>query len=226
MVAIRRTELKFILSAPSARILRSRLSAVLPYDAFACADGQYHIRSLYFDDGIHSSYFDKLAGVSERKKIRLRYYNGDQSFLRLEEKEKSGDLSEKTGVRVTREEALALCERQCGTGPFSHPLLEDVSRKIRTGVLFPCLFVDYERTAFCHPLGDLRVTLDERVTSSSFRGDLFEEGAGIPIMRDDQVILEVKYNGVLPEMIVRMIEDIPKVGCSVSKFTLCTEILN
>ena len=47
-------------------------------------NGVYFIRSLYFDDGSDSALREKLDGVSRREKFRIRFYNGDLSFIMLE----------------------------------------------------------------------------------------------------------------------------------------------
>ena len=54
-------------------------------DAHA-SGGRYRITSLYFDDIYGTGYNDKLNGVLNRKKYRIRTYNFDKNFIRLEEK--------------------------------------------------------------------------------------------------------------------------------------------
>ena len=220
-----RTELKYLISAASCRLIISRLSSVLPFDTHATGDGSYFVRSLYFDSMIFQGFFDKEAGLRDRRKFRIRYYNGDRSFIRLEEKEKIGSFSTKTGVRISVESFENLAERKGSLGPFDHPLLEDFNRRVRTGSLFPILFTDYLRTSFCHPVGDLRVTLDRGVTASHFSGDVWRPGASVPLMKSGEAILEIKYSGVYPAHILDLIRDIPKTQTAVSKYCLCCQAL-
>ena len=84
-----RHELKYLINAGDAELIRQRLCVVLKSDAHT-KDGKYHIRSLYFDDYWNSAYLDKIGGFSERKKYRIRLYNLDDSFIRLECKIKRG----------------------------------------------------------------------------------------------------------------------------------------
>ena len=65
--------------------LRGRLRAVMKPDENG-ADGKYLIRSLYFDNIADKALREKLDGVNNREKFRLRYYNKDTSFIRLEKK--------------------------------------------------------------------------------------------------------------------------------------------
>ena len=67
--------------------LRSRLQAVMVMDSHTI-NGKYEIRSLYFDNLQDKALLEKLNGVNMREKFRVRYYNGDTSFILLEKKSK------------------------------------------------------------------------------------------------------------------------------------------
>lgn len=62
--------------------IRQRLRAVMTPDPHA-VDGQYVIRSLYFDTPDDKALREKQDGISRREKFRIRYYNGDTSMIRL-----------------------------------------------------------------------------------------------------------------------------------------------
>ena len=67
--------------------LRHRLSTILSPDENADEEtGDYHIRSLYFDDLEESSLMTKIAGSDDREKFRVRIYNMEDSVIRLERK--------------------------------------------------------------------------------------------------------------------------------------------
>ena len=51
-------------------------------------DGVYTIRSLYFDYRNYSAYEEKMSGVSDRAKYRIRYYNYDTREIKLEIRDK------------------------------------------------------------------------------------------------------------------------------------------
>ena len=68
--------------------IRRRLSAIARRDEHA-KEGKYHIRSLYFDTPEDTALREKLLGVSKREKYRIRCYDGDTSFIRLEKKTKT-----------------------------------------------------------------------------------------------------------------------------------------
>ena len=83
-----RHELKYLISASAAELLRRRLPCIMQRDPHAGPTGQYTIRSLYFDDFSSGAYYEKIDGVCDRLKYRIRLYNYDTSFLKLECKEK------------------------------------------------------------------------------------------------------------------------------------------
>lgn len=89
--------------------LRARLGAVLKPDPHA-PDGRYVIRSLYFDNDRNKALQEKLDGVNHREKFRLRLYNGDVDFIRLEKKSKINGLCRKESVVLTEAQVQALCE--------------------------------------------------------------------------------------------------------------------
>jgi SPX domain protein involved in polyphosphate accumulation len=84
------------------------LKAVAKPDGNAVEDGGYIIRSLYFDNYSDKAVVDKLSGQSRREKFRLRYYNGDTSFIRLERKSKANRLAYKEDAIVTAEQCAAM----------------------------------------------------------------------------------------------------------------------
>ena len=86
-----RHEVKHEISNLDMLILRQRLRAVMKPDSHA-KDGQYEIRSLYFDNMDDKALREKLDGVSVREKYRIRMYNNDPSVIRLERKFKHGGL--------------------------------------------------------------------------------------------------------------------------------------
>lgn len=86
-----RHEYKHLLSMAEYYALKMRLSAVMQRDVHAGADGEYRIRSLYFDNYFDKALFEKIDGVNDREKFRLRTYNGDNDTVFLEKKASARD---------------------------------------------------------------------------------------------------------------------------------------
>ncbi len=95
-----RHEIKHSINQADFMELRARLAYVAQLDENA-ADGRgYGVRSLYFDNYDDKALREKVDGVNEREKFRLRYYRGDPSFIRLEKKSKAGGLCFKDSAEI------------------------------------------------------------------------------------------------------------------------------
>lgn len=66
--------------------LVSKLKHIMKLDNNALEDGKYKIRSLYFDNYLDKAVMEKFSGVSRREKFRIRLYNDNPSFIKLEKK--------------------------------------------------------------------------------------------------------------------------------------------
>ena len=196
-----RHELKHYINASDYAQLRAGLCAVAKPDGNAVEDGGYTIRSLYFDNYSDKAVVEKLSGQSRREKFRLRYYNGDTSFIRLERKSKANRLAYKEGATVTAEQCAALLagEYECLKLP-DVPLLMEFYTKIHYQNLRPKSIVDYHREAYIYRAGNVRITFDSRIkTSNSVGGFLNPNLTTIPAA--NAIIMEIKYDGFLPDIV-------------------------
>ncbi|MBE6712640.1 MAG: polyphosphate polymerase domain-containing protein [Ruminococcaceae bacterium] len=221
-MAIPRNELKFYLNSAYVPMLFSRLSAAMPMDRHTRNGGNYRIRSLYFDDPSFSAYFDKINGFENRVKYRIRFYNSDLSYVRLEKKAKQDRLCFKDFEVISSEQAKSLLAADPSSGGA---LLQELWNKVHFERFRPLLFVDYCRSAFLHPAGNVRITLDRDICSSRFVSDLKDDLAPVPVLEEGMSVLEVKYDTFLPPYISSLLEDVPKIPCSVSKYCLCARAL-
>jgi len=223
-MATPRNELKFLISSASARLLESRLGAVLQKDRHTAAFGGYEIRSLYFDDPASSAFYDKVNGIEKRAKYRIRFYNQSLDFIRLEKKEKRGNVSFKSGFQISESDAMQIL-----TSPETICRGDSLLSRLRDKQIYehlePILFVDYTRKAYLHPAGNVRITLDSSLFASSFRGDLLDRTGRVPVLSPTETVLEVKFDSFLPPYISSLLDDIPKVQIAFSKFCKCYESL-
>ena len=225
MRRVSRHEEKFIISVATAELLKSRFRAVLRSDPHAKADGSYFIRSVYFDDVSHTAYHEKLSGVKERTKYRLRYYNFDTDRIRLEKKMKNGSLTGKDSAFVSLEEAQALLYGTDMSFAAGNELLEEFARA-RRGSMHPVCIVDYDRFAFTYPVEDVRITLDMDVRTRPYSTELFNRYLPtLPVLDEGECVLEVKYNGFLPSHLLWLLEGVPKQRMAVSKYVKCMSVL-
>lgn len=221
-----RHELKFLLTRSKAEILKYRLGLVMEKDLNAASEnGEYIIRSLYFDDIYNTSYYEKLDGVKEREKYRIRCYNGADDFITLELKAKDGDLSYKRRNRIEKSDYINIVTRNYDLiDTTDRPVLRDFIYKAKSINLKPSVIVEYKRIAFTYPYEDVRITFDEEISSGKHNYDLFDQELNLyKVMENDEVVLEVKYNHKLPSFLNDVIKTVPMIRIAVSKFALCTE---
>lgn len=220
-----RHEIKYTISAYETVLLRHRLPGLLRRDEHAGAKGSYLIRSVYFDDVDYSAYNEKISGVKERTKYRLRYYDLDESVIFFERKSKDGDMTGKDSVKITRAEAQALLDGTFTAADTDSPLLKEFSRLRRSGYR-PVVIVDYDRYAFTYPVENVRVTLDTAVRTCPYQTDFFGKRLlTVPVLDDGLDVLEVKYDQFLPAPVAAVLEGVPKRREAVSKYVKCLSIL-
>ena len=92
-----RHEIKHEISRLDYLVLRQRLATVAKPDIHG-ENGSYQIRSLYFDDARDTALMGKINGTNMREKFRLRYYDSDVTYIRLEKKSKVNGLCSKTSA--------------------------------------------------------------------------------------------------------------------------------
>lgn len=217
-----RHELKHLVSPAEDKILSERLRRLFPQDSHAGPSGTYQVNSLYFDTPDDKALLQKISGVDQREKFRIRYYGDRAEFLRVEKKIKKGGLCSKRSARLTYEQAEKLLSGdidfllKSGDG-----LLIEFYSKIRGELLRPCTIVSYEREAYVFGPGNVRVTLDRKLCTYASYAIFLNLPAGRLEPEPGNTVLEVKYDAFLPD-IVRMAVQIPdrKTG-AFSKYAVC-----
>lgn len=216
-----RHEWKHEISYADMLILRQRLSAVAKRDVHA-VNGKYFIRSLYFDNLSDKALREKLDGINRREKFRIRYYNGDTSVIHLEKKSKIGGLGNKQSVNLTAEEAQWIVDGKLDWMLKSErPLVQELYVKMTTEGLRPKTIVDYIREPFVYGPGNVRVTLDYDIRTGLHSVDFLNPDCPTIPAGDDKIILEVKWDEFLPEIIRDVVQlDNRRVG-AYSKYAAC-----
>ncbi len=213
-----RHEYKHSITPADMVTLRMRLSAVMQHDSFTVG-GKYFIRSLYFDNIFDKALLEKLNGVNQREKFRIRYYNGDTSFIRLEKKAKFGGLSSKLSVPLTYGQADLLA-RGIPVRDSKNELINELAFKMDTQLLKPKTIVDYTREAFVYPAGNVRVTLDCNIRTGMDPTELLDPNC-VTVPTGEDIILEVKWDEYLPSAIEQAVQLGSRQTSSFSKYAAC-----
>ncbi len=220
-----RHELKYFISRSQYEVLSRTLSAVLKRDSHAGNKGEYFIRSLYFDTVFDNALYDKINGVKDRDKYRMRIYNCSDREIFMECKTKVGSLISKRSVQISRDLADQLITGDpTGLEFTASGLLREIFREMKLNLLHPVVIVDYDREAFLHPAEEVRITFDKNLRSGLRSTDIFNPHlVTVPVLEHEEMILEVKYNRILPPYIAEVLSfACPEaVQTAISKYTLC-----
>ena len=116
-----------------------------------------------------------------------------------------------------------------GLERLNHPLLQDVYRMMTTYLLRPAVIVDYVREAYVHPAEEVRITFDKQLHTGLGSIDLFNPYVPtLPTFDHDEMILEVKFNRVMPPYIRDLLCTCVKSAqnSAISKYVWCRRFEN
>lgn len=198
--------------------LRTRLSSFLGHDRFAGEDGTYFVKSLYFDNLWDKALREKVDGVNNREKFRIRYYGTDTSFIRLEKKSKINGLCRKESVPITAEECRKIIDGDYSflIGSDSN-LMHEFYAKLCYQQLRPRCIVAYRREAFVYAPGNVRVTIDSDISGSyNVREFLSPDLEFLQLYHE--AVLEVKWDEYLPEIIRDSVQVKSRKSAAFSKY--------
>lgn len=218
-----RHEYKHAINLFDYHALRQRIRSVARLDSNAGPDGRYHIRSLYFDNADDKALREKLYGLPIREKYRIRLYNGSEDLIRLEKKSKNGGLCNKQSAELTREQSERILAGDTAWMPKAgNALLAEFYAKLCYQRLRPKTLVDYWREAYIYPYGNVRITFDSEIRTGVYATGLFDKD--IPMLRTGEpglLLLEVKYDSFLPDIIRDMIQTNTRHTEAFSKYAAC-----
>lgn len=216
-----RNELKHVIDAADKAAVCANLRAVARPDEHADASGRYKVRSLYFDNVYDTALLDKIDGMNEREKFRIRYYNDDPSGIHLEKKVKRGGVGCKFSADLTAEEAQKIVDGDTGWMPMSgRPLVVELYSKMKSQGLRPRTIVDYMRTPFVYAPGNVRVTIDENIRTGLSCTDFLNPDCITVPAGDPIILLEVKWDEYLTSVIQRAIQVKNRRAGAFSKYQL------
>ena len=196
-----RHEWKHVINYADLLVIRQRLRAVAKPDEHA-RDGQYLIRSLYFDNARDKALREKIDGVNMREKFRIRYYNFDTSVIHLEKKSKHSGLGSKFSADLTAEEAQSIVDGKLDWMLESgRPLVQELYCKMRGQGLKPKTIVEYTREPYRYRPGNVRVTFDYDIRTGLQCTDFLNPDCVTIPAGDAGIILEVKWDEYLPDII-------------------------
>ncbi len=202
-----RTELKHEVTKMDCYLMRNKLKHFMKADPHAGNDGKYLIRSVYFDNFENKVMTQKKEGYYERDKFRVRLYDYKMDYLNLEKKSKRNNLTYKQKCRITPEEYEAMRRGDISwMENDSRRLIQDLFIQMNLYQLKPITVVDYEREVFIYEHGNVRVTFDSSIKTSIRNNDVLNPDLAMVETNPDIVILEVKYDEFIPDVIKYLLQ--------------------
>lgn len=181
------------------------------------------VQSIYFDTLDGRAVEENLAGISDRRKLRLRWYgeHGTEVQTQLECKLRNNGYG--------RKRVFELREPLVVRGELRHRLTARVARALRgepggAGVLDgvePAQWIRYLRDYYQTHDGRLRITIDRELRAYDQRGLLrLEDRRRTPL--PDLMIVEIKADAQERDALERFVRELPLRPGKCSKFVMAS----
>ena len=170
---------------------KSLLFSLLKSFDFVEVYSERNISSIYYDTREFTNYFDSESGISNRKKIRIRYYSDNFNNPLIEHKIKQAELGKKDYTSLkdfTNSETLPVHFIKS----LNQPSNIFIPKKIDL-VYLPNVFITYRRKYLESNTFNIRITLDNKIRFSSVnltKGN-FIVNRNVP---SESSVLEIKYD--------------------------------
>ena len=218
-----RHEYKYPISDLEATILEQRLNGIMSLDSHVGPSGMYIISSLYFDDYYNSCYYENENGTDPREKYRIRIYNNSLDRISLECKRKERGKTLKTACALSKEQVEDIIQGiSINCDNEMNPVLCKFIEAQHTRNLKPKVIVEYKRMPYVYKIGNVRVTFDSQLTSSgAVDGFLKGDYPKRPVLPVGKLLLEVKFDELLPDYLYDMMQLNNLTQTAFSKYYLC-----
>ena len=209
-----RFELKYLLPIEAVKPFRQELGAYLQPDSYADGDGNYAVSSLYYDSTDYRFYWEKMEGITFRRKLRIRHYEtqaelGPDTQVFVEIKQRLDRVTQKRRVRLPYRDALTLCNERTipNHRACDRPVIEEIHSMVWQHNLRPTSVVSYLRQALIgtdYDIG-LRVTFDTNLRYRSQDLQLHSKGIGRFMIPPHVVVMEIKVNERIPYWLTELV---------------------
>ncbi|PKP52428.1 MAG: hypothetical protein CVT92_08975 [Bacteroidetes bacterium HGW-Bacteroidetes-1] len=236
-----RYEYKYFVPTMKMETLRKMMAPFVRHDDYSemMSDKQYTVRSIYFDTSGYACYFDKVEGIKNRKKFRLRGYNtlvNDETkvFFEIKRKFEVPIIKNRAPVlfgnalHMLGDTTMDILPQENIAYPQSEENLEKFFYHYHNYKLRPVILIIYEREAFLGLHDDkIRVTFDKNLRSVAFPSvdELYCEKSARRTLSDN-FILEIKFNDHFPSWMKPIIGILALKRQSVSKYVLSIDTHN
>lgn len=197
-MTFKRYEIKYMITRRQAALLRQAMAGHMAPDRF----GHATIRNIYLDTDSFRLVRRSIEKPLYKEKLRVRAYGkagpDDEVFVELKKKFESVVYKRRLVLpNHAAMEALKSGQSLPAQGQIAREI--EAFRAFYGPTLRPAMFLSYEREAFYPTDGtDFRVTLDDNLLWRTDRIDLGTSCWGAPLLKGDEVLMELKTPGGIP----------------------------
>ncbi len=231
-----RYEFKYILTKEISDAIEREVRHFMQYDGYALKDNDnsYHVRSQYYDNNLSTHFFEKVDGMRDRYKCRIRTYgnnNSENNPIFLEKKGRKLERTYKQRYQIDYKHLNLFYqpyekERLLSVYPNVNLIQDFVFDSIRKCTT-PKIIVDYVRTPYVSDFdSNFRLTFDRSltVTQTNECYDIFKLDRAWHKVTAGYTILEVKFFRRFPPWFHRIIQCYNLKRLSISKFSSGMEV--
>lgn len=200
-IMVVRNELKYLITHNEYIMLSNLLRKFLKPDAHNSLGSKgYFVRSLYFDTLDNKSFEEKMAGLEEKAKYRLRIYDINMKWVKFEIKNKINNSTRKETAIISRQDAVEIQKGNFDVMlSYNDNVLNKAYKEFKKKHYFPVVIVDYFREAYTYDISRIRIVFDKFLKSTTLQLDLFEKHAfTLQRIENGLVIMELKYHNFIP----------------------------
>jgi len=235
-----RYEYKYIIPLWKINELRKLILPYMNLDKHAKGreGDQYTIKSIYFDSPSFDFYYEKIEGIKNRKKVRLRAYNNEEPentvFFEIKRKFDTPILKHRASTKFKYAKEIFADNRINGfiVNSEEFPELGDNSKRFFYQVfskkLKPVILIIYEREPYLYKFDKtIRVTFDKNLRSIPFPeiDKIYHDDKAKNILQN-YFIMEVKFNDIFPSWMKPVIGKLGLRKQAASKYTMCLDSQN
>jgi len=217
----RRFEFKYPLPTATVDKIIPRLIDYMEIDEHVNDQDFYWVNSVYFDSPNLICFQDKVDGIGERKKYRVRFYeeNPNKSPLFLEIKRKTDTIVIKDRISIKNFNFFnlplsILLKKYSKNDKFIQEFFYD--QKMFN--LSPKALIAYKRIPFfASDNRNFRITIDYDIQTKPVRGFNFDTNDLYNVFPEN-CVLEVKFNGSVPGWFAKILREYSLTRKSFSKY--------